>query len=77
MATALEIQPSSFIASEGKLDSSKRYIYETTSENSSFVLPVGRTIDLPLRGVVYEIDGYKFVSGTTSSFTSNFVESTV
>ena len=77
MSIVLEIRPSRFIASEGKLDSTKRYIYKTSAVASSFVLPIGRTIDLPLRGVVYEIAGHKFSSGTTSSFTSYFVESTV
>ena len=77
MTIVLNIEDSSFTASNGKLDSSKRYIYKTSAGNAKFVLPIGKTIDLPLRGVVYEINGYKFVVGVSSNFTSTYIESTV
>ena len=75
--TALNITPTIFTASNGKLSSTKRYIFEVITAEPKFIMPVGKTIDLPVRGVVYQIDTYKFVAGTTSSFVSNFLEMTI
>lgn len=73
----LEITPTTFVASDGKLDSSKRYIYEVIGDTPLFVMPIGKSIDLPVRGVVYQIDTYKFTAGTDSTFVSNFLDMTV
>jgi hypothetical protein len=72
MATTLRITPTRFIASNGKLDSDFRYIYQVTS-GEQFVFPIGKTIDLPIRGIVYELNGVKQVTGTNSSFVSTFL----
>lgn len=72
MAITLNITPTRFIASNGKLDSDFKYIYQVTS-GEQFVFPVGKTIDLPVRGVVYELNGAKQVTGTNSSFVATFL----
>lgn len=63
----LSIEPSRFIASAGKLDSNRRYIFQVAS-GGQFVFPVGPTLDLPTRGIVYNMAGVKRVTGTTSAF---------
>lgn len=72
MTTTLSITPTRFIASAGKLDSNFRYLYRVAS-GVQFVFPVGKTIDLPVRGIVYELNGTKQVTGTDSSFVSTFL----
>lgn len=72
MTTNLLITPDRFIASAGKLDSDFKYIYRV-SAGIEFVFPVGKTIDLPVRGIVYELNGTKRVTGTNSSFTASFL----
>jgi hypothetical protein len=71
MTQVLSITPTRFIASAGKLDSDRNYIFRVTS-NETFVFPRGRTIDLPTRGIVYDIFNTRHVTGTTSAFTAAF-----
>lgn len=63
----LSITPSRFIASAGKLDSNRRYIFQV-STGAQFVFPVGRTLDLPTRGIVYNMNGVQRITGTASGF---------
>lgn len=72
MAITLSITPTRFIASNGKLDSDFRYIYQVAS-GEQFVFPVGKTIDLPIRGVVYELNSAKQFTGTNSNFVASFL----
>lgn len=73
MTITLSIIPTRFIASAGKLDSNYKYIYQVTT-GDQFVFPVGKTIDLPVRGMVYELNGIKLYTGTNSSFVSTFIK---
>jgi len=72
MAITLQITPTRFIASAGKLDSNFRYIYQVAA-GDQFLFPIGKTIDLPVRGLVYELGGTRLVTGTSSTFTSTFI----
>lgn len=72
MTTTLQITPTRFIASGGKLDSNFRYIYQV-AVGSQFVFPIGKTIDLPVRGLVYELGGTRLITGTSTTFTSTFI----
>lgn len=63
----LSITPTRFIASGGKLDSNRRYIFRS-GVAPSFVFPVGRTLDLPTRGIVYSMNGVQRIVGTSSGF---------
>jgi hypothetical protein len=63
----LSISPTRFIASGGKLDSNRRYIFLSHAA-PSFVFPVGRTLDLPTRGIVYNLSGVQRIVGTSSGF---------
>lgn len=67
----LYITPTKFTASNGKLDSDLRYIYKVDGA-SSFVFPIGRTLDLPTRGIVYNLSGVQKITGTYSGFTASF-----
>lgn len=70
----LLIQPGRFIASKGKLDSNLRYIQQVGATHPyDSVFPVGKTIDLPARGIRYELDGVVESVGTTSDFKSKFI----
>lgn len=71
MATTLYIVPGRFLASNGKLDSNLRYIYKVGS-GGSFVFPVGKTLDLPTRGIVYSINGISATTGTGSGFSASY-----
>lgn len=70
MGTVLEITVDRFYASSGKLDSNLRYVFKYPS--GPFVFPIGRTLDLPTRGLVYNIAGISRVTGTSSSFSANY-----
>ena len=71
--TTLLIQPGRFIASRGKLDSNLRYIQRVEPPAAyDSVFPIGKTIDLPTRGIRYEMDGMVVSVGTSSSFVSQF-----
>jgi hypothetical protein len=70
----IEITDSSFTASNGKLDSTKRYIFETSSSDSLFNFPTDKTLDLPVAGVVYSVGVYKHVSGSSSTYTCPVLE---
>ena len=70
MAIVLEITQNRFYASSGKLDSDLRYVFKQA--NGSFVFPIGRTLDLPSRGLVYNIAGISRVTGTSSSFSASY-----
>ena len=63
----LFITPTRFIASGGKLDSNRRYIFRSDVA-PTFVFPVGRTLDLPTRGIVYNMNGVQRIVGTSSGF---------
>lgn len=63
----LNITPTRFVASEGKLDSNFRYIFQS-NVSPLFVFPIGKTMDLPLRGIVNRLPGISQVVGTNSSF---------
>lgn len=73
----LFIEPGRFIASAGKLDSQRRYV-QLVEPPIPFdsVFPVGKTIDLPTRGLRYEINGVEYSTGTGSTFTSDFLRIT-
>lgn len=66
--TTLSITPSRFIASNGKLDSNRRYIFQQSVGVPLFFFPRSTTIDLPLRGIVYSSPGFRTVSGPDSGF---------
>ena len=63
----LSISPTRFIASGGKLDSNRRYVFRSDVA-PRFVFPVGRTLDLPTRGIVYNMNGVRHSVGTSSGF---------
>lgn len=63
----LSITPTRFTASGRKLDSDRRYIFRSDVA-PRFVFPVGRTLDLPTRGVVYNMNGVQRIVGTSSGF---------
>jgi hypothetical protein len=72
MSTTLRITPTRFIASNGKLDSNFRYIFRV-SAGQEFLFPIGRTLDLPNRGIVYNMAGVQRITGTSSSFTATTI----
>jgi hypothetical protein len=73
MAITLQITPTRFIASNGKLDSNFRYIFRVSS-NQEFLFPIGRTIDLPTRGIVYNMAGVQRITGTSSTFITTTIQ---
>lgn len=73
---ALKIEPTRMRISDGKFDSEYRYIYKTTGAGQLYI-PLGKTIDLPGRGVVYNIADITHTSGTGSTFTSDYIKATL
>jgi len=71
--TILNITPERFSASIGKLDSEKKYIFKTYS-SETFVFPYGSSIDITSRGLVYNMNGIKLVTGTNGTFVANFIK---
>lgn len=67
----LSITPTRFLASNGKLDSNLRYVYKV-GYPSQFVFPIGRTLDLPTRGLVYNMAGTQKITGTYSGFSATY-----
>lgn len=70
---ALDITPSRLIIADGKFDSEYRYLYKTTG-TAQLYLPLSKTIDLPGRGVVYNIASITHTSGEPSNFTSSYIK---
>jgi hypothetical protein len=69
----LSITATRFIASGGKLDSDKRYIFQVSS-GEQFLFPTGRTLDLPTRGIVYNMAGVQRITGTSSTFVADTIK---
>lgn len=69
----LAITATRFIASGGKLDSNFRYVFQVPSVEQQFVFPIGRTLDLPLRGIVYNMAGVARTVGTSSAFVADTI----
>jgi hypothetical protein len=70
--STLSITANRFIASSGKLDSNRRYVFQVAS-GEQFLFPTGRTIDLPTRGLVYNMAGVQRITGTSSSFAAETI----
>lgn len=68
----LSITATRFIASNGKLDSNRRYMFQVAS-GVQFLFPIGRTLDLPTRGIVYNMAGVQRIVGTSSGFVASTI----
>ena len=65
MTTSLEITPSRFIASAGKLDSENNYMFKVAAD-AQFNFAVGQTLRSSLAGIRYSVGGVVFMIGDNS-----------
>lgn len=63
MATTLSITPTRFIASSGKLDSTKRYIRKSSTPDFNFV--IGPNMDVSGGGLHYEYPDGTVIADST------------